>query len=126
VLRLGLTAVLKYLTLLIGFFIINLATSIRHNHPGILSLDECDQQCGYFHEDGDFYLDADLKSLYRGCYRNSEGRCSELEESCYQCFCENAVVKGLDRDQGKFCKSFLADFATATASELMAVMGSLL
>ena len=34
------------------------------------------------------------------------------------------MIKGLDRDESGYCSTYLADFATATFSEVLSVIGS--
>eukprot|EP00210_Caulerpa_lentillifera_P002090 g2005.t1 len=116
------TTLIKYLALALGFLFINLATSMRHNNPASMSHQECDAECGYFTNSTSVVdLTSEQRIQYKECYKSSH--CDELESSCYQCYCELAIIEGLNRDDNTYCQDYLADFATASASEAISTVG---
>lgn len=118
--RKALTTAIKYLALFIGFFLMNVATSMKsRDTPVDQSL--CDSSCQYFDTSGQLNLNQTLKDTYRNCWGDTSNNCTLAEKSCYGCYCAK-IILNLGPEQS-YCKDYISSFALKAISQVIAVSG---
>lgn len=119
--RKAITTALKYLALSIGFFLMNVATSMKSRDT---SVDQhlCDSSCQYFDASGQFSLNDTLKETYKSCWGDNSNNCTLAQKSCYGCYCAKIILNlGSEKN---YCKDYISSFALKAASQAIAVSGA--